>query len=72
MMLDIAIASAPIVQDICVQATSFSKVEFIYVSRNANCVAHALAKECGPQPSVSLEDRQSCIFTLLIDDVSVF
>jgi hypothetical protein len=52
-------------------STSFSKVEFIYVSRNANCVAHALAKECGPQTSVSLEDRQSFIFTLLIDDVSV-
>jgi hypothetical protein len=40
-----SVAAAPILQDICIQATTFSRVEYVYVPRNANSVAHSLAKK---------------------------
>jgi hypothetical protein len=64
-------AAAPIVEDLCIQATSFSKVEFSLCPREANYVTHLLTKEVDPQPNVWFEEPPGLIVSILIDDVSV-
>jgi hypothetical protein len=48
-------AAIPIVEDILIHATSFSKVEFIFCPREANFVTHLLAKEVDIQPNIWFE-----------------
>jgi hypothetical protein len=66
-----ASAAAPIIDDMCIQVSYFSRVEFVSCTRESNSVAHSLAKECGTQPGVWFEDPPSFIVSLLIDYVSV-
>jgi hypothetical protein len=64
-------ATSSIVEDICIQATSFAKVELIYCPREANYIAHSLTKECDTKPNSWFEDPPGFMISLLIHDVSV-
>jgi hypothetical protein len=64
-------AAAPIIEDMCIHATSFIRAEYEFCPRESNFVAHNLANECGTQPNVWFEFPMSFIVASLIEDVSV-
>ena len=64
-------AEAPIFEGILIQFISFTKVCFVHCPRDANLVAHCLAKDCDSQPIVWVDDPPSFILSLLIDNVAV-
>jgi hypothetical protein len=66
-----ATAASPIIEDICIHALSFTKVDYAFCPRNSNFVAHVLAKDCDAQPNVWFEDPPPFIISRLIDDVVV-
>jgi hypothetical protein len=56
----------PIVEDICIQATSFTKLDFTYYSRDTNFVAHLLGKECDTKSNAWFEELPAFILSMLI------
>ena len=63
-------SAAPYYDDICIQATTFGKVCFSFCSRDANYVAHHLAKEAEINPCVWVDEPPSFIVHFLVDDVT--
>lgn len=62
--------AAPYYEDICIQATTFSRVEFNFCNRDANCVAHCLAREADQNQRVWVDEPPGFIISLLVDDVT--
>jgi hypothetical protein len=70
-----ATAATAIFYDCNLLASGFSKVNFEYCPREANIVAHELAKSSFQSSSSSCtwdDDPPSFIFPFLINDISVF
>jgi ribonuclease HI len=64
-------AAVALFDDIYVQASTFSRCEFTFCNREANCVADWLSRETDSLPNVWVDDPPSFIISMLIDDVNI-
>lgn len=53
---------------LCIQANSFVKHIYLFCPRDANLVAHTLAKDFSLESLVWIDDPPSSIIFLMIDD----
>jgi ribonuclease HI len=65
------VAAVALFDDIYFQASTFSRCEFTFCNREANCVADWLSRETDSLPNVWLDDPPSFIISMLIDDVTI-